>query len=355
MQHMITHLRRGALLDAPAIFIALGYVFMVHILLARENVDLVSFSGFFTSSLMMLVLTAVVWLVFALVRDRPKAPIAHMFTLAGNFFQSPRLIGPMVTFLALVMFMPSFSAMKSAIPLFAPYAHDGWLIALDARLHGGPAWELFGSFFQSPTLIASLATAYHVWILLIFFGMPLVMFGFPQSELRLQLLIAFFLCWIVIGTVMAIALSSVGPCFLEAFTGRGDFRPLMDHLRESNRVIPVMTLNVQDELVTWKNSGSSQLGAGISAMPSMHVSMACLFTLLAWRVSKVAGMLLFAFLVVIQIGSVVLAYHYAVDGYVSLIATPVIWWASGRVASWWLAFSWADKAVAVTTPVMKTA
>jgi PAP2 superfamily len=116
-----------------------------------------------------------------------------------------------------------------------------------------------------------------------------------------------------------------------------------------------MTLNVQDELVTWKNSGSSQLGAGISAMPSMHVSMACLFTLLAWRVSKVAGMLLFVFLVVIQIGSVVLAYHYAIDGYVSLIATPAIWWASGRVASWWLAFNWAVDATSVPAPVMKAA
>ena len=53
------------------------------------------------------------------------------------------------------------------------------------------------------------------------------------------------------------------------------------------------------------------------------------------RVSRTAGWWFFAFFVVIWIGSVHLAYHYAVDGLVSVIATTALWSASGALLRAW--------------------
>jgi hypothetical protein len=67
-------------------------------------------------------------------------------------------------------------------------------------------------------------------------------------------------------------------------------------------------------------------------MPSMHVSLAFLFCLAMRKVSKAAGLFFGLFFVVVLIGSVHLAYHYAVDGYASIIVTSLIWTASGAAA-----------------------
>jgi hypothetical protein len=64
----------------------------------------------------------------------------------------------------------------------------------------------------------------------------------------------------------------------------------------------------------------------------MHVSLAFLFFLAMRKVSRFAGLFFGLFTVIILIGSVHLAYHYAVDGYVSIVTTWLIWLASGPLA-----------------------
>jgi hypothetical protein len=102
----------------------------------------------------------------------------------------------------------------------------------------------------------------------------------------------------------------------------------MDYLRGADKVMPLAALRVQDQLAAWARSGMPGLGRGISAMPSMHVSIACLLMLVSQRMGRrwaIAGVL---FLGSIMLGSVHLADHYAIDAYASLAATPAIWWVS---------------------------
>jgi membrane-associated phospholipid phosphatase len=66
-------------------------------------------------------------------------------------------------------------------------------------------------------------------------------------------------------------------------------------------------------------------------MPSMHVSIAWLMALLGWRISRPVGWLLTAYCACIVLGSVHLGWHYAVDGYVSIILTSGIWFVTGRI------------------------
>jgi hypothetical protein len=70
-------------------------------------------------------------------------------------------------------------------------------------------------------------------------------------------------------------------------------------------------------------------------MPSIHVAMPALFALSLWRASPRMAIVLSGYAVVIFLGSILLGWHYAIDGYVSLIGVGCLWlgagWLSDRV------------------------
>ena len=67
----------------------------------------------------------------------------------------------------------------------------------------------------------------------------------------------------------------------------------------------------------------------VSAMPSLHVANVVLLALIAWQRSRIIGVLIAGYAAIIQLGSVILAWHYAVDGYVGA-ALAVASWASAK-------------------------
>jgi hypothetical protein len=120
----------------------------------------------------------------------------------------------------------------------------------------------------------------------------------------------------------------------------------MAYLAQVNETHTIGSLAVQQKLIAWQADGVRSYGSGISAMPSMHVSIAMLTTLWAWSRSRLWGAVAAAFTAIIFLGSIHLAYHYAVDGLVSLLLTPVIWWGAGRFAKAWVSGSSEDRSVA---------
>ncbi|MBK7163129.1 MAG: phosphatase PAP2 family protein [Sphingomonadales bacterium] len=135
----------------------------------------------------------------------------------------------------------------------------------------------------------------------------------------------------MVGGLLAMYFSSVGPCFAYPLLGITDFQPLMAELRQANGQFPIMVLDVQDKLALWQKYGENGLGGGITAMPSMHVSLALLFFLAVRRISAKAAWVFGLFFCVICVGSVVTGYHYAVDGLVAAAATYIIWVMTGFV------------------------
>lgn len=233
---------------------------------------------------------------------------------------------------ALVLFLPIFGKMKAAIPRFNAYSWDPTWIDLDRMLHGTDPWRLLQPVIGYPIVTAAIAFLYHVWILLLYLGATYFCFLHADRELRARFFIAYFSCWAILGVALATALASVGPCFLGPIFGDPRFDELMAYLREANEQYPVMVLPVQETLLESYRAAGTGLGRGITAMPSMHVSIAVLFALTLGQVSRGLGIAAWLFAGAVLIGSVHLAYHYAVDGYVSIIGTWLIWLVAGRLA-----------------------
>lgn len=328
MRRILGELRRGAQVDGPI----LGGILIVWLILLTM-LAYVGVSGLRVSSYannFMLYLSSLLFFVIfiagrKLYRARPDSPIRFLLELAKEPEWQRTFARGVPMLLALILFMPAFSAMKSAIPLFNSYSWDGVLIEADRAIHGTDPWRLLQPLLGIPIVTSALSVAYHTWVLLIYFGGVYFCFLTKNRELRAQYFIGFFAIWTLIGVALATGFASVGPCFLAPLAGNHGFEEQMAYLYAANEQFPVMVLPVQEQLLVWHLEGSHGLARGITAMPSMHVSLALLFYLAVRRISRRAGFWALAFLVVIMMSSVHLAYHYAVDGYVSVGVTLVIW------------------------------
>ncbi len=225
--------------------------------------------------------------------------------------------------------MPAFSALKSSVPLFQSYRWDSTFISLDRAIHGTDPWRLLQPMLGHPWVTSFLSLGYHVWLMLIYAGGIWFCFCVRDPALRNRYFIGYFAIWAIIGGAMAIAMASVGPCFLEPLLGDPYYAEQMAYLYRANETAPILVLPVQEQLLAWQQAHSHGLGAGITAMPSMHVAMATLTAFAVRQISRTAGWIFFGYVVFIAVSSVHLGYHYAVDGYVSIVVTSLIWWATG--------------------------
>ncbi|MEZ4483970.1 MAG: phosphatase PAP2 family protein [Syntrophotaleaceae bacterium] len=106
----------------------------------------------------------------------------------------------------------------------------------------------------------------------------------------------------------------------------GTYQPMLSYLRS---IPDLQATKFQDAL--WQAYGGGEFipYGGISAMPSMHVSIAVLLALIYTRYNKWIGLPFILFAILIQVGSVHLGWHYAIDGYV-LFLTLLIWYCVSR-------------------------
>jgi hypothetical protein len=132
-----------------------------------------------------------------------------------------------------------------------------------------------------------------------------------------------------LGTVAALAFSSVGPVLYAQIYHVDRFPDLIPRLSQTP-VGDYMKV-VTDYLLSAYRTGADEPGAGISAMPSMHLAIATLNALAVTRLNRLAGALAWTYLTLILLGSVYLGWHYAIDGYASIAAVAAIWWLAGRV------------------------
>ncbi|MEQ9261030.1 MAG: phosphatase PAP2 family protein [Roseovarius sp.] len=263
---------------------------------------------------------------------RPERPLAWFAAdLRGIVTDRDRMFTGIFAFVAMCLFASSFSVAKDLIPVIHPFSWDPAFAALDRMLHGGvDPWRLLFPLTGTPLVTTIINAGYHLWLMLAYFLIFVACFNLTRHEKHRRYLVTDLLTWVIGGNILATIFSSVGPVYYEAFGYGADFVPLMDQLRAFNEISPVWALNVQDMLLAGYLGEGGDI-KGISAMPSMHVASTMTMTLYAFSVSRVFGWAMTGFLALILVGSVQLGWHYAIDGYVSILLVLVMWWVSGRL------------------------
>jgi hypothetical protein len=221
----------------------------------------------------------------------------------------------------------AFTAFKIAIPDIVPFYADRMLAELDLSVHGVDPWTWTHSIVSEPVsavIFIGYGYGWHVqW-----FGTLLFVAFWNNPAGRLRYLWALALTTILGGTVLAMALSSTGPIFHDQFYGGDRFAALQAALAQNPYAAPVHLY--ANYLLMAYQSGRPELGGGISAMPSMHVAFVTLnaFFLSGFgRRWAVAG---WSFAALILFGSVYTGWHYAVDGYLSILVVSALWYLTGR-------------------------
>ena len=281
------------------------------------------------------------WRFVAIARLRPpegptRALVAWMRDLV---LREDRWLHAAHTLLVVSIFSLSFGLLKGAIALLVPFGWDVAFMELDRALHGGVLpHEWLTSITASPLALLVLNFFYNLWYFIVLGALLLcgVHAGRPDArgQAHMRFVASFMGVWLVGGFFMAMGFSSAGPCFVGPIGIAGDYDALMAALRAADDALqPAATLwalGTQDMLLAG-HLGERDGTLGISAMPSMHVATATLLALHVHRFGLWQSVLGWFFAAIIMLGSVALAWHYAVDGYAGALVAWGIWWAAGRV------------------------
>lgn len=331
--------------DAPFLAVASAFVATGLLLQASAgfpdsiSIDISSWTLLVQWTVVYAVAGAVALLGFRLTRDGESLKDLDTWKGVGAEFLRPeRLVPFLVACLLMPPFMSVFVAFKTSIPDLVPFTWDARFMEWDRILHlGRHPWEILQPWLGRPALTRMLDYTYYTWFPVVWLTMLWQLWhGSAFSNYRRQFLLAFALSWILLGTVMATGLSSVGPVYYEAVMGDPEpFAPLMSYIRSVDAAEPLTAVMAQNLL--WQSYVDPSVAQveGISAMPSMHVAMVTLLVLVGFRVNRWVGTTYLLYALLILLGSVSLGWHYAIDGYAAAIGAIAIWWASGRFVGWW--------------------
>lgn len=236
-----------------------------------------------------------------------------------------RLVVVLYAFTACILLQVAFSILKTAIPGLVPFYADPAFASLDRWLHGGTdPWQMTHSLTEGWPMGALLPFYLQIWT---FPATALPVFIAVTDNDRdrtVRFLTLYLGIWIGLGTLLALAGSSVGPVYYDALLGTDRFADLTEALRRSP-INGSLLGDIQNAL--WENyaSGAGALGLGISAFPSVHVAIATLTVLYLAERARTFAPIGFLWLALVQFLSVYTGYHYALDGYVSALAVFGAW------------------------------
>jgi len=273
--------------------------------------------------------------VVIMIQDRPARPLRQLWREVRTTLATPQRVAHAIPMVAgMLLFGGTFTVIKTTIPYFTPFAWDATFEQWDRWLHGGVApWQLLQPIFGWPIITHALDWLYDLWFYILSLIWAWQAFSQRDDRLRKQFFLTVLLGWILLGNVAAMLLSSAGPCFFSKLTGLPDpYQPLMSYLFfDVNNTHPIFAVEAQKILWHAYIQRALTVGAGISAMPSMHVALATLFVLVCWRIRRWLGIVMTIYAIIVMIASVHLAWHYAVDGYFGAAGMIAIWWFVGRV------------------------
>jgi len=228
------------------------------------------------------------------------------------------------------LFMAGFTAIKNLLNDTIPFTWDPALSDLDRLFFDSHPWAWL--HIENPAITRAIEVAYAGWGLLLVVVPMAVALMRPTSPARTRFLVSLVLIFILLGNVAAGSFMSAGP-FWFGLSGAAanDYTDLFAYLNQTNSDGNFSAVFYQRYLWDAYLDSNARLGTGISAFPSVHVAVATLYLLHAWKLGLFPRIAAALFLAAILIGSVHLGWHYALDGYAGIIGAALIYAAVGAL------------------------
>lgn len=221
----------------------------------------------------------------------------------------------------LTVFQGTFTTIKTALPeLFGGFPHDRIQADIDAALFFGiDPWRLLHAVGGNAVVRMVVEFNYNVVWFALCYGALFFVATSPRADgIRTRYLAMFLFVWIVCGNILAGLFLSAGPAFYGEVTG--------DHLRFADQLAFLAEGNWRNSAAAYQSylwslhdSGMRGIGGGISAFPSVHVALVTMNALFVFEVSRRWGLAAFAYVAFILASSVYLGWHYAIDGFASIV------------------------------------
>jgi hypothetical protein len=255
-----------------------------------------------------------------------RAPFATL-ARTGALLARPETVAALLLFVGLSVHMGVFTSIKTMLTDVHPFYADRTFADLDEWLHGAPPWHYTTALLPPAFTVVVCRLYFGIWGILLPTCLLACLLAPRLRAARNQYLWTHLIVWPLLGNAAALAGMSAGPVFYGLVTGdTARFAGLLHHLSQFQPLS-------EGTAYLWQTyvSGKATPAGGISAFPSMHLANATLFVLLASRVNRALMAAAIVFLAVVLVSSVHLGWHYAVDGYASILATLAVWHAVGRV------------------------
>ena len=243
-------------------------------------------------------------------------PIAHLrkWIFARRKRALAAIVGVMLAGIDMLFFM----WIKPEVTAVSPFWADQLYADIDKAVFGTDPWR----FFQGIDL------TFHAWAYSFFWAVAIMatllwLFAQAPSRNRSAALLNYFALWSIFGPIGQYFGSAAGPIFYQKI-GFGD------RFVELSSNLPYVTNAVSDYLWQLHVTKTAAVGAGISAMPSLHIAtVVWIYLALRSHRSRMApAAALFAFYIFAL--SVALGWHYAIDGLVGALGAIVFQWISQR-------------------------
>jgi len=219
----------------------------------------------------------------------------------------------------------AFSATKTTLPYVVPFWADAPLAVVDRVLHFGVDPYVLSYKWIAWFPAEWIPTTYLVlWApLAVFFPVWLIVVDNDAARVR-RFLLLYVLTWVVLGNILAGAFMSAGPVYYDRLLGGSLFADLIAAL-DASGISDTAIGAIQKNLWDIYAGDLMGVGSGISAFPSVHVGVATLLAIYLAERSRYLLPIGLAYLVAIQILSVHIGFHYAIDGYVSIGVVVGFW------------------------------
>jgi len=225
-----------------------------------------------------------------------------------------------------LVFSAAFTFMKTSLPYVVPFYADPFFADLDKLMHGGiDPWVLTHAVADYLNADAVSFIYFFVWGLPAAFFPIIIAMCDHDKERKARFMILFVFVWIGLGNVMAYAGASVGPVYYDLLLGTERFTDLTLAL-ETSGVKDSHLGMVQNGLWKVYVDYGQMVGSGITAFPSVHNGVATLTMLYLWERSRWLAPVGISFCAVILFLSVYVGWHYALDGYASILLVTGAWW-----------------------------